>query len=293
MEYAYYPGCSLEATGRPYDVSLRLCFERLGIGLKEIDDWNCCGATSYISMNKLTGYSLAARNLANAERMGLDVCAPCSSCFTILSKVNRHMRWGEAHKAKINEVLQAAGLSYSAELDVLHPLGILVDFYGIERIQERVVRRLDGLKIAPYYGCQIVRPTGRFDDREDPQQLDNLFSALGAHVVPFAHKVRCCGGMLMTTCEDVALRLNRDLLTAALEAGADVIATTCPLCQMNLEGYQGRINDVCGTQMQMPVVYFSQLLGLALGLSNEELLLDKMVVPLPRLTEPRPQEVHA
>ncbi len=281
MKYAYYPGCSLEATGRPYDVSLRLVFQRLGIGLEEIEDWNCCGATSYISMNKLAAYSLTARNLAYAERMGMDVCAPCSSCFTILSKVNRHMRWGEERKAKINEVLAAAGLSYSANLEVLHPLGILVDFYGLERISERVVRRLEGVKVAPYYGCQIVRPQGRFDDREDPQQLDNLFAAVGAEVVPFPVKVRCCGGMLMTTYEDVALKLNRDILEAAHDAGADVIVTTCPLCQINLEAYQDRINATFGTRFRMPIVYFTQLLGLALGLSPEELQLDDMVVPLP------------
>jgi len=292
MEYAYYPGCSLEATGRPYDVSLRLVFQRLGIGLKEIDDWNCCGATSYISMNKLTAYSLAARNLAYAERMGLDVCAPCSSCFTILSKVNRHMRWGDTSKANINEVLAAAGLSYSAQLEVLHPLNVLVDFYGIERIQERVVRKLEGFRVAPYYGCQIVRPQGRFDDREDPQQLDNLFAALGAEVVPFPLKVRCCGGMLMTSYEEVALRLNRDILGAARSAGADVIVTTCPLCQVNLEAFQDRINSTFGERFRVPVVYFTQLLGLALGLSPAELMLDAMIVPLPDCS-PRPVEVHA
>jgi heterodisulfide reductase subunit B2 len=277
MEYAYYPGCSLEATGRPYDHSLRLVFERLGIGLKEIEDWNCCGATSYIAMNKLSAYALSARNLAYAERMGLDVCAPCSSCFTILSKANRHVQWDETHRDTVNTVLAAAGLSYSGKLEVLHPLFILVGFYGLERIAERVVRNLNGLRVAPYYGCQIVRPQGRFDDREDPQHLDSLFAAVGATVVPFAGKVRCCGGMLMTTCEDVALRLNRELLEAAEEGGAQVVVTTCPLCQMNLEAYQSRINSTYGTAFDMPIIYFTQLLGLALGFSPHELMLDKMV----------------
>jgi heterodisulfide reductase subunit B len=202
------------------------------------------------------------------------------------------MRWGEEHKAHINEVLAAAGLSYSANLEVLHPLTILVDFYGLERIQEKVINRLDGLKVAPYYGCQIVRPKGRFDDPEDPQQLDNLFAALGAEVVPFPVKVRCCGGMLMTSYEDVALKLNRDILSAAADAGADVIVTTCPLCQINLEAYQDRINQTFGTRFRVPVVYFTQLVGLALGLSAEELKLDEMVVPLPG-AEARRIEVHA
>jgi heterodisulfide reductase subunit B2 len=278
MEYAYYPGCSLEAAARPYDVSLRLVFERLGIGLREIDDWNCCGATSYISMNKLTAYAISARNLAYAERMGLDVCAPCSSCFTILSKANRHMRWDEAHRDRINEVLAAAGLSYSGSREVLHPLNILVDFYGLERLAEKTVRRLDGLRIAPYYGCQIVRPMGRFDDREDPQQLDHLFTALGGRIVPFAAKVRCCGGMLMTTFEDVALKLNREILEAAADNGAEVLLTTCPMCQMNLEAYQARINEVYGTKFHLPVLFFTQLLGLALGYSEEEMAIDQLLI---------------
>jgi heterodisulfide reductase subunit B len=279
MEYAYYPGCSLEAAARPYDQSLRRVFERLGIGLREIDDWNCCGATSYISMNKLTAYAISARNLAYAERLGLDVCAPCSSCFTILSKTNRHMRSDAQRKARINEVLDAAGLSYSGEREVLHPLNILVDFYGLERLAEKVVRDLAGLRVAPYYGCQIVRPAGRFDDREDPQQLDHLFAALGARVVPFAAKVRCCGGMLMTTYEDVALKLNREILETATRNGADVLITTCPMCQMNLEAYQGKINAVYGTRFRLPVLFFTQVLGLALGFSPQEMAIDQLLVP--------------
>lgn len=278
MEFAYYPGCSLEATGRPYDVSVRRVFERLGIGLREIEDWNCCGATSYIAMNKFAAYSVAARNLAYAEKMGLNVCAPCSSCYTILSKVNRHMRWGNDHRDRVNEALGAAGLSYSANLEVLHPLDILCHYYGIERIVERAIRRLGGAKIAPYYGCQIVRPMGRLDDPEDPQHLDNLFRALGAEVVPFPPKVRCCGGMLMTTFEEVALKLNRDILGAADENGAEIIVTTCPMCQINLEAYQKRINAAYGTRFEMPIVFFTQILGLALGFTPEEMMLDRMLV---------------
>ena len=216
-------------------------------------------------MNKLTAYSLSARNLAYAERMGKDVCAPCSSCFTILSKTNRHMRWDEAHRNQINRVLEAAGLSYSGAREVLHPLAILVSYYGLERVVEKVTRRLHGLKVAPYYGCQIVRPQGRFDDREDPQQLDQLLGAIGCEVVPYPCKVRCCGGMLMTTYEEIALKLNRDLLVTAVNNGAEVLATTCPLCQINLEAYQNRINEVYGTHLKLPVVYFTQILGLALG----------------------------
>ncbi len=284
MDFAYYPGCSLESTARPYDVSLRRVFERLGIGLKEIDDWNCCGATSYITINKLTAYSISARNLAGAEKMGLNVCAPCSSCYTILSKVNRHMRWGEEHTKQVNDVLAAAGLSYSAKVDVFHPLDILVNKFGIAGIAAKAVRRLEGIRIAPYYGCQIVRPRGWFDDTETPRTLDDLFSALGATVVPFVNKLRCCGGMLMTTFEDVALKLNRDILAEARQESADVILTTCPLCQMNLEAYQGRIGQAFQENYNIPILFFTQLLGLALGFTPSEMLLDQMIVGAGELT---------
>ena len=141
-----------------------------------------------------------------------------------------------------------------------------------------MTRRLHGLKVAPYYGCQIVRPQGRFDDREDPQQLDQLLGAIGCEVVPYPCKVRCCGGMLMTTLEEVALKLNRDILAAADENGAEVLVTTCPMCQMNLEAYQDRINHVYGSSYHIPIIYFTQLLGLTLGFSPQEMLLDQMVV---------------
>jgi heterodisulfide reductase subunit B len=258
-------------------VSLRRVFERLGIGLRELEDWNCCGATSYITINKLTAYSISARNLAYAEKMGLDVCAPCSSCYTILSKVNRHMQWGEEHAKRINDVLAAAGLSYSAKVDVVHPLDILVNKVGIEKVAAKAARRLDGIRIAPYYGCQIVRPKGRFDDREEPTSLDELFAALGGTVVPFGSKLRCCGGMLMTTLEEVALKLNRDILAEAAEQRADVVLTTCPLCQMNLEAYQGRIGQAYQETYDIPILFFTQLLGIALGFTPGEMLVDQMI----------------
>jgi heterodisulfide reductase subunit B len=215
--------------------------------------------------------------------MGLDVCAPCSACFTILSKVNRHMRWGEERKAQINEVLAAAGLSYSAEREVLHPLQILARKYGVPAIAGRVVQPLTGVRVAPYYGCQIVRPLGRFDDTEDPVTLDDLFRGVGAEVVPFSAKVRCCGGMLMTFQEDVALGLSRDILAEAAERGADVVVTTCPLCQMNLEVFQRRINESFGTAFDLPIVFFTQLLGLALGFTAEEMQLDRILAGAGRL----------
>lgn len=278
MEYAYYPGCSLETAGKPYDMSVREVFRALGVGLREIEDWNCCGATMYMSVNKMVGYSVSARNLALAQDMGCDICAPCSSCYTILRKTNRHIAWDPHSRDQINEALKAANLSYTKPVEVRHPLDILVNDVKVEKVIAATKNRFQGLKVAPYYGCQIVRPVYHFDDMEDPQTMDRLFGALGIDVVKFTDKVRCCGGMLMTTFEEVALRLNNDLLSHAEEAGAEVIATACPLCQMNLESYQERINARFRTQHHLPIVYFSQLIGLALGISEEKLGLNMLLM---------------
>jgi len=280
MEFAYYPGCSLETTGKPYDQSVRAVFKALGIGLKEIEDWNCCGATMYTSVDKTVGYSVSARNLAIAQNMGCDICAPCNSCYTILRKTNRQMEWDPKSREKINEALKAANLSYTHKVEVRHPLDILVNDVGVHEVAAKATLSFDGLKVAPYYGCQIVRPMGFFDDVDDPQTMDQLLRALGVDVVPFPNKVRCCGGMLMTTFEQVAHNLNNDLLRCAEDNGAEVIATACPLCQLNLEAYQPQINQRYGTNHNMPVVYFSQLVGLALGIDAHTLGLDNLLVKL-------------
>ncbi len=277
-DYAYYPGCSLEHTASPYDLSMRAVFKALDIGLKEIEDWNCCGATMYMSSKKIVGYSISARNLALAQEMKMDICAPCSSCYTILRKTNRHIAWDAKERDKINEALAEAHLSYAGNVKVRHPLDILINDFGLDRIKSAVKRPLTGLKVAPYYGCQIVRPHGYFDDRDDPQTMDQLIQALGAEAVHYPPKVRCCGGMLMTTDEQIALKLCHSLLQAAADNSADVIATACPLCHINLEGYQKNINSRFGSDFDLPVIYFTHLIGIALGLSAKELGLDRLLI---------------
>jgi heterodisulfide reductase subunit B len=278
LQYAYYPGCSLEHTANPYDRSVRAVFRALNVELKEIDDWNCCGATMYMSVKKIVGYAISARNLALAQNMGLDICAPCSSCYTILHKANRHILWEPKEREKINEALAAAGLSYDTEVKIRHPLDILVNDVGLPAIAEKVSVRLDGLRVAPYYGCQIVRPHGYFDDPDEPMTMDRLLAALGADVVHYPGKVRCCGGMLMTTDEEIALKLSMCRLAAAVDNGADIIATACPLCQLNLEAYQNKISKRFGRKFDIPVVYFTHLMGAAMGLTAAETGLDKFIV---------------
>ena len=161
-----------------------------------------------------------------------------------------------------------------------HPLDVLMNDVGAETLRQHLKRNLNGLKIAPYYGCQIVRPDKTFDDRENPVLLDKMFAVCGGEVVYFPMKVRCCGGMLMTTFEDTALKLNMELLKCATENGAEVIVTTCPLCHINLEAYQGKINNVYGTKFDIPILYFTQLLGIALGLPGKNIALDSSFIPI-------------
>ncbi len=278
LEYAYYPGCSLEHTASPYDKSIRAVFKALGIGLHEIEDWNCCGATMYMSVKKIVGYSISARNLALAQNMGMQICAPCSSCYTILRKANRHIAWDQKERGKINQALAAANLSYDTIVEVRHPLDILVNDFCLDALTIKAKNPLKGIKVAPYYGCQIVRPHGQFDDVDQPVTMDRLLASLGAEPVDYPHKVRCCGGMLMTTAEEIALELNLKLLDGAIDSGADMIATACPLCQMNLEAYQQKINRVYGRKFKMPIVYFSHLAGIALGIAPKELGLDQLLI---------------
>jgi heterodisulfide reductase subunit B len=282
MKYAYYPGCSLESSAKSYDWSTRYVFKALGQELLEIEDWNCCGATMYMSIKETISLVFSARNLALAEKQKADVIAPCSSCYTILNKTNKILKENFVLKAKVDQSLKRDGLKYDLSVNVRHPLDVLVNDIGIDKIRAKVSRPLKGLKIAQYYGCQIVRPYGFFDDRENPTTMDRLFEAIGGENVYFPMKVRCCGGMLMTTYPDVALKLNKEIIECATEGGADCLVTTCPLCQINLDGYQDKINKKFKTAFKMPIVFFTQLLALALGANRDQIGFNQNLVPVGR-----------
>jgi len=275
MDYTYYPGCSLESAHSGYNDSVKRVFSHLGCNLIELEDWNCCGATAYMSVKETVGFAISARNLALAEKHKRDVIAPCSSCFTVLSKTHRYLKALPEFHEKINDCLKEANLQYNLTVNVRHPLDVLVNDIGIEKIVEKAKYSLEGLKIANYYGCQVVRPEKGFDDREEPMSMDNLFAALGATNVYFPMKVKCCGGMLMTTYEDVALKLSKEILEAAVNNGANCIVTTCPLCEMNLEAYQNIINHTYNTNYDIPILFFTQVMGLAFGFDDHELEIDR------------------
>jgi heterodisulfide reductase subunit B len=281
MEYLYYPGCSLKSSAKAYDESMRAVFRSLGVQLTEVPDWNCCGATMYMSVDETISLAISARNLALAEQKGnRNLLAPCSACYTVLLKTNRFLRDSPELKEKVDRILGGAGLKYDLSVEVRHPLDVLVRDIGIDVIAQAAKRSLAGLVFAPYYGCQIVRPERGFDDREFPTSMDGLFERLGAKAAYFPLKTRCCGGMLMTTFPEVSLRLVKDLLECATENGAHCIVTPCPMCQVNVEAYQKRVNNVYGTSYRIPVLFFTQLLGLALGNSERELGLQRNLIAL-------------
>ncbi len=281
MKYSYMPGCSLLSTARGYDVSGRAVINALGHELIELDDWNCCGANAAESVSYLLSVALPARNLALAEASNRDLVTSCSSCFLNLFKVNRRLQREPALKGKLDEILGAAGLKYNGQPRVRHLLDIIANEIGTKAVADRVQNRLTGLKVAPYYGCQTVRPYGEYDGPYLPTSMDKLIEAVGADTFPYLWKTRCCGGVMMTTEKRIGLKLVADLLAAA--QGADCIVTVCPMCQMNLDAYQAEISAQIGPQKRIPVLFLTQLLGLAFGLPEDMLLLKQNIVPASKL----------
>jgi heterodisulfide reductase subunit B2 len=270
--YTYYPGCSITSTARAYGDSMKAVGHELGMEFAEIADWNCCGATEYFSLNKLPAYSLVARNLSlAAEGPSDDVVAPCSACFLNLRKTDSAMAKYPDLNRKINQALGAGGMSYDAgKLNIRHLLSIVVEDSGYDEIKAHVVRPLTGIKIAPYYGCLIVRPEAGYNT-EYPTHLDQLMQTLGADVVDFPMKTHCCGGHMTQISEETAFELIRRLLQNAADYDADMIVTLCPMCQLNLDAYQQEVNRMFGTSFNIPVLYFTQLMGLAFGLKESQL----------------------
>lgn len=279
MKYGYYPGCSLEKNASAYHESAMAIAPTLGLDFVEVDDWNCCGATEYISIDLIPAYALIGRNLALAAEQelngnGKQLVAPCSACFLNLKKADHYMADSVELNDTVNQALAAGGLHYEpGSLEVRHLLDIFVNDVGFGAIKEKVTRPLYNLKIASYYGCLIVRPASMesFDNAEYPTSLDELMTTLGAEVVDFPLKAHCCGGHMTQISEDVALELIRRLLANAAEYSADAIVTLCPMCQLNLDAYQENVNKKFGTDYHIPVLYFTQMIGLAMGLKPKDL----------------------
>ncbi len=279
MKYAYYPGCSLESGSAAYDVSVRAVAKRLGIELQELDDWNCCGATEYFTQDELVASSVIARNLALVEADQTELVAPCAACFLNLKKTDHLMAENAEMCGKISEALSAGGLKYDpGRVRVRHLLDLLYTDIGETELRKKATQPLAGIRVAPYYGCQVVRPLNGFDDSEYPMKMDEMFTWLGAEVVDYPVKSHCCGGHMTQISEDSAFELIRRLLQSAVDYKADVILCMCPMCQLNLDAYQARVNSHFNMNFQVPIIFFTQLLGVALGIDFKALGIGKEIV---------------
>ncbi len=247
MQVSYYPGCSLHGTAAEYEASTQAVSRLIGVELLELPDWNCCGASSAHSTNESLAHDLAARNLVIAEREGKDVVVPCAACYSRLKAAESQDRKGE--------------------IAILSLLEFLASRDQMEKIKRLKTRSLAGLKVVCYYGCLLVRPprVTRAANYENPQEMDRLMTALGAEAIPWSYKTDCCGASLVLTRTDIVRRLIQKILDGAQRAGAEAVVVACPLCQANLDTRQEEISREVGKEYALPVLYLTELIGLALG----------------------------
>ncbi|GFK96027.1 8-methylmenaquinol:fumarate reductase membrane anchor subunit [Fundidesulfovibrio magnetotacticus] len=278
IRYAYYPGCSGQGTSVEYDTSTRAVCAALDIELVDIPDWNCCGSSPAHTVDHHLSAALSCRNLAQAAQVegARGVITPCPSCLSNLKTSARRMADPD-FAARVNKLLDKPLRHIPPVKSVLQAL---FEDVGPDALYPRVFKRLEGLKLAPYYGCIMNRPPQimEFDDHEHPVAMDRLLEAVGATALPFPLKVECCGASYGVARQDIVERLSGRLLDAAAACGADAFVTACPLCQMNLDLRQDQINAANKTGHRIPVFYYTQLLGLALGLDPKALGLDKLAV---------------
>lgn len=262
--------------------------KKLGVQLNELDDWNCCGATTYFYIDELLAYTLCARNLAIAEKTGLDVVAPCSACYKNMFFTAAHLRKDADLAEHVNFALEEDNLHFDGNVNVKHLIEVFAQDIGPEELKRNVTNPLKDMRIAPYYGCQIVRPQKEKEPVEQPLFFEEMLSAVGATPVDYPLKMRCCGGSLIISSRTAALTMVRNLLQSAVDNRTDVIATACPMCQVNLEVYQQQVNQEFGTNFSVPVMYFTQLIGMALGIPNKKLGIGREFVAM----APTPMKVE-
>ncbi|MCW9024785.1 MAG: CoB--CoM heterodisulfide reductase iron-sulfur subunit B family protein [Gammaproteobacteria bacterium] len=291
-EYSFYPGCSSQkgASGSNYQVSVDAMCDVLDIQLNDIPDWNCCSASiGYAGGGELPRLALSARNLALSEEAnpGQDVVATCAACWLATRETKDRLLDNGGLMKETNEALSAAGLKVEANQNVRHMVEVLIEDFGYEGLGQHVKKPLEGIKIAGYVGCQTNRPFGIDGESfENPMYLDKLVETMGAEpITNYDKKVSCCGGALAFSEPEKSQALIKDIIESAYDSGAEMIATPCPVCQMNVEVYQDQINAKYKTKFDIPVVYYSQLMSVAYGKSGKEAGLDGQVIRAKKLEE--------
>ena len=262
MKVSYYPGCSLHGTAKEYDQSVRAVSRALGIELKEVDDWSCCGATSAHSTNFKLSVALPARNLIAAEKDAMDVMVPCAACFNRFKTAEHQLK---ADKALRNEIEGIVGGKYHGGIAIRNPIDIIYKEIGLDALSGKVKKSLKGLKPVSYYGCLLLRPPEvcEFDNYENPVILDKILNTLGADARLWSYKTDCCGGSLTISKTDIVMKMVNKLMTMAREAGANCVVTACPVCMANLDMRASK-------NLRLPVFYFTELIALALGLQGPD-----------------------
>lgn len=273
--YALFLGCTIPARQQNYELSARKTLTKLGIELVDLPNMTCCCPPPIQSIDLETSLAVAAYNICLAEEADLDIVTLCSGCFESLAIANTMLKADPDLKDKINKILSQAGKEYQGTKEVKHFLQVLTDDVGLERLKQNVSKPLSNLKVAPFYGCHALRPSEllKLDDPERPHILENLIETLGAESVEYRNKLKCCGGLLRGYSDELALNLAKEKLANTTKAGADCIATLCPFCFVALDIGQMQVRSKFNENYDIPVLHYSELLALALGVDPRELAL--------------------
>ncbi len=261
MKIPYYPGCTLNTVAKDFDTSAKESARAVGFEMEDLEQWNCCGASFPLTPDNIMGLTAPAKVLSEAKKAGDRLTTLCSVCYNVLKRTNKVLHDDKARRKSVNEFMED---DYDGSLDVVHYLEVLRDDIGFEKLKETVTKPLEGVKAGAYYGCMLLRPFDDIgiDNAEAPTVMEDMLKALGATPVDFPDKIECCGAHLAMNNKEVVQRLSGNVIASAANEGAEIIVTTCPLCQYNLEGTQESAN---ADTPNVPIVYFTQLLGLALG----------------------------
>jgi len=279
MKIPYFPGCTLSTTARGFDNAVRASAMTLGVELVELPEWNCCGATFPLLVDNAIDLIGPAEVLYKASQEGQQLATACTTCYNVVKRTNRTLKEDGDMLDKVNYFLEHDS-DYEGSVEVLDVVQILRDEVGWDEVREAVKKPLDGLKVAAYYGCMVVRPPDEvaYDDPDDPTSLDDMLSALGGQRVAWPHKTECCGAYLAVKSPEVTREMSYAVLSSAIRNGAELIVANCPLCQFNLDRQQQTMSQRYAGYEPIPVLYYAQLLGLALGLDGSGYDLDKTTV---------------
>jgi succinate dehydrogenase / fumarate reductase cytochrome b subunit len=280
MKYAYFPGCVGQDSCNELDVSTKLVADALGIEIVELEEATCCGAGFVQDVDYDLALTLNARTFAIAEKRGLDILTVCSTCQFNLDRSNQELKENPEKLAEVNKMLADVGLRYNGKVEIKHLLWVLVNEVGLAEIQRRVKVDLSDLNIASFYGCQLIRPSTlhEYDDPDRPQFFERLIEALGGTPVDYDERKKCCGFPITFVNEDASMKMNARNMLAAKGKGADIMATSCPLCHINLDMYQGKAEKAAGERIDLPILHLPQLVGLAIGIPPERLRIKRHIV---------------